>query len=478
VKSPQQANYMYLYRKVLAVQTGGRVMEPTADLIGSPAPGLTDFSANADLVEQINGCVKEARTFYTLTFDPSRADRQDEYHDLELRVNKPGVAARTITGYYDEPYYSDETDPAVRPVSLEQLEQVLNTSHNQPDADLARELSELKLTERLSTPKLQSSLAETRGAKSRQALVALADASVFLEPPVDEISTEAAPDHNTQQRIISLALKYLTETLPNLPNLFATRTTIHYQEIPSFEKGDAKISYEPLHVADTEKDTVVYRNGYEIGEAGTGKGKKRREGGPYLTTYGTFGPLLRQALDAIVQAPGGLSWKRWEQNNGKRLAIFSYVLPEEKSPFDTGGCCLPDGDGTSPFEVRAGYYGEFAIDPATGDLLQLKLVFKLKSTTPLIQSEIMTEYGPVEIGGKSYICPVRGVGIARGRSVTDLSQTLVDPSQKLEDQRKAEWRGSFRTYGPYATTLNDITYGDFHLFRGNSRMLPGFVPVN
>jgi hypothetical protein len=32
----------------------------------------------------------------------------------------------------------------------------------------------------------------------------------------------------------------------------------------------------------------------------------------------------------------------------------------------------------------------------------------------------------------------------------------------------------FRTYGPYDTELNDITYGDYHMFRGESRMMPGF----
>ena len=116
-----------------------------------------------------------------------------------------------------------------------------------------------------------SCTAGLRGRKARQALVALADASAFLDPPAGEIPADAPPDHNAQQRMTSLALEYLNQALPNLPNFYATRTTVHYQETPPFEKGDAKITYQPLHIADTVKDTVLYRNGYEIGESDTGR---------------------------------------------------------------------------------------------------------------------------------------------------------------------------------------------------------------
>ena len=81
----------------------------------------------------------------------------------------------------------------------------------------------------------------------------------------------------------------------------------------------------------------------------------------------------------------------------------------------------------------------------------------------------MIEYGPVEIAGKSYICPVRSLSISRGRSVAVLSETL-------NAREKTQWYESFRTYGPYATLLNDITFDAFHMFRADSHMLPGFNP--
>jgi VWFA-related protein len=469
VQSVQQATFMHLTRKVLAVETGGRVLEPSDDPASSTNDSsLTGFKANPDLVQQINSCVQEADTYYTFSFDPSHANHPDEYHDLKVRINRPGLTARTTTGYYDEPYYSDQPNPADRPVTVEQLEQVLSAAHDKQDAEVARHLSDLRLTERLSSTRLSACLAGLRGGKARQALVALADASTFLNPPAGEISADAPPDHNAQQSMTSLALEYLNKALPNLPNFYATRTTIHYQETPPFEEGDAKISYQPLHIADTVKDTVLYRNGNEVVESDTGKHKQRKAGEPYLVTWGTFGPLLRGAIDTIFVAPSNLSWRRWEKGEGKSLAVFGYVIPEEKSSYRTGGCCLPDGDGTIAFHHRAGYHGEIAIDPTTGAILRLELIFDLKSTTPDIQSEVMIEYGPVEIGGKSYICPVRSVSISRGRSVAVLSETLNGPE-------KTEWHETFRTYGPYATVLNDITFDSFHMFRADSQMLPGFT---
>jgi len=73
----------------------------------------------------------------------------------------------------------------------------------------------------------------------------------------------------------------------------------------------------------------------------------------------------------------------------------------------------------------------------------------------------MIEYGPVEIGAKTYICPVRSVSISRGRSVTPLT----------------EWDETFRTYGPYATMLNDVAFERYHMFRAKSRVLTDIPPL-
>jgi VWFA-related protein len=73
--------------QVLAVQSGGLVLNSSNDLQKMIAAPLADTKA-----------------YYTLSFDAARADSPDEYHALQLKVDKPGLTARTRTGYYAEPY--------------------------------------------------------------------------------------------------------------------------------------------------------------------------------------------------------------------------------------------------------------------------------------------------------------------------------------------------------------------------------------
>jgi hypothetical protein len=86
VSLPKQAQPGNLGLKVLVTQTGGVILGP-----------------DNDLAAQINRCLADADAFYRISFDPAHAEHADEYHDLKLVVDKPGLTVRTNKGYYDEP---------------------------------------------------------------------------------------------------------------------------------------------------------------------------------------------------------------------------------------------------------------------------------------------------------------------------------------------------------------------------------------
>ncbi|MGB6689416.1 MAG: hypothetical protein WBE76_16405 [Terracidiphilus sp.] len=438
VTSPHKASPMNLNRKVLAVQSGGRVMT-----------GL-------NLEKQIESCVQEAGPFYRISFDPFPADHAHEYHDLKVLVDRPGLIARTNTGYYDQPYYSVDPIPAPTRVSVAQLEQLLAASHGESDADLAKQLAGLALTERLNERRLSLLDAKAAGKRVRQELRILADSSAFLAPPADDIPSDPPPDPSAQQHMLSLATVYLSTTVRKLPDLFARQTTVRYLETPLYQEGRTIVAYEHLHVSDSWKTTVRYRNGFEIVETEPPK-RKPNEG--ELLTYGVFGPALAGGLD-VIESHTELSWSRWEQGARGHVAVFHYVIPLEKSFRPVQLCCLPDGDGKQAFKRNTGYEGEIAIDPVNGAILRLDIRADLQSTTPLARSDIMIEYGPVDIGGKAYICPIRSISIDRAQSVSV----------------HAAWNESFMAYGPYATMLNDIAFDRYHIFRSESRVLTGFTP--
>ncbi len=432
--SPQKASFMNLSRKVLAVQSGGRVLENSNDL-----------------PQQIESCARDAGPFYRISFDPFSADHPNEYHQLKVEVNRSGLLAHTNTGYYDQPYYSTDPLPPPRHVSIAQLASLLNSSRGGSDTDLAKQLSGLELTERLSPRKLSSLNAGALGKHSQLELRILADSSTFLDPPVDEIPTNPPPDPSAQRHILSLTSAYLNSTIHKLPDLFAKQTTVRFQETPMYLEAGTSIGYQPLHVTDRTTTTVHYRNGFEVLET---KPPKHKPNAPELITYGVFGPALQGVLDTISRN-ADITWRRWEQGSGSRAAIFRLSVPLNKSDRLVSFCCLPDGEGNEAFQRFAAYHEEIAIDPESGAILRLEFHADLQSTTPLTRSDIMIEFGPVEIAGKTYICPLRSVSIVRARSVRGLTN----------------WNESFRAYGPYATLLNDISFDRYHIFRSDAQML-------
>lgn len=221
-------------------------------------------------------------------------------------------------------------------------------------------------------------------------------------------------------------------------------------------EGSSSNNYQRLHVTDNWTTTVRYRNGFEMAEA---KPPRHKPNEPELITYGIFGPVLKGVLEGIAEN-GGLRWERWEQGSRGRMAVFRYTVSVDTSLYFVRLCCLPDGDGAQAFQRYAAYHVDIAIDPESGAILRLQFRDDLKSTTPQTRSDIMIEYGQVEIGGKTYFCPMRSVSIVRGRSVRVLS----------------EWDEAFRIWGPYGTMLNDVSFDDYHMFRSESRMLTGFSP--
>ncbi len=68
---------------VLAYQSGGRIMDQSQDLAG-----------------EIAQCIADAESYYVLSFDSSPAKSPDEYHSLQLKVDKPGMTVHTTRAYY------------------------------------------------------------------------------------------------------------------------------------------------------------------------------------------------------------------------------------------------------------------------------------------------------------------------------------------------------------------------------------------
>jgi len=436
VGSEKEADILALSKGTLAVRSGGVVLP-----------------AERDLEMQISRGAGEAEDFYHLTFDPAPADRVNALHSLHISVPGSGRTVRTTMEYYDQPFYHDTPDAEIRQVTVAQLRQFVEQAHSRADRDVTAELEGMGLNRRLPTQDLAALLKDLPGKRSREALTAEANLSEFLAPSPDEIPTTARPTLDEQRQLVDMAARYLSQTMPHLPDFFATRTLVRYSEGHLWDGFDSVKSMPP-RVVGQSRASVVYRNGREIVSAE--QNKRGEAGQPNLETYGTFGPLLRTAAQALI---GGVQWIRWESWAGGRRAVFTFDVPASKAHYLVHGCCTPNLNGTEAFATMAANRGEIAIDPSSGAILRLTVQSDQQDFLPVDRSEMVIDYGPVTIGGKSYILPLHSVNVGSQRSL-----------MRLENN----WYESFWTWGPYTTQINVFDFDDYHTFRGSAHMLPGF----
>jgi hypothetical protein len=259
----------------------------------------------------------------------------------------------------------------------------------------------------------------------------------------------------------------LQNAIPKLPDFYALRNTVRFEEPFGRESDGWKMLHQDrtLRFAAGEHATVLYRNGHEVVEKKKKLGKRRVVRGVRardLESSGTFGPILTYVMMAATASSSTLKWKRWERGKDGDLAVFSYRAVSTNTTPELTYCCLPEGNGTTLYQNRPDDYGEFALDPETGAIMRIVTNADLDEErdpdVPLIRSQIMVEYGREELGGKTYICPQRSVEVSRGRSERQLH----------------EWGMAFSLYGYFETMINDVSFGGYHKFGSEARILPGF----
>ena len=86
VSKPSQVLPGDLGLQVLATQSGGLALTSSNDIAGL-----------------LKRTVDDGKAFYEISFDPPPADHPGEYHQIEVKVAKPGLVARTRMGYYSQP---------------------------------------------------------------------------------------------------------------------------------------------------------------------------------------------------------------------------------------------------------------------------------------------------------------------------------------------------------------------------------------
>jgi hypothetical protein len=183
-----------------------------------------------------------------------------------------------------------------------------------------------------------------------------------------------------------------------------------------------------------------------------------------MITTGEFGPILSIVLaDA---SKGKMAWTRWESSDGT-LAVFHYQVPKDKSDSHVKSCCILEGyniDGTprtQTSDVRSAYHADIVFSSADGSIRLLTIEADAAPGALAPVASIAVEYAATDIGGRSYICPVRSVSIQR---VHNADQSAISSSNHTASNYT----------GPLKTFLNDVRFTNYRRFGTEIKVLTNY----
>jgi len=351
---------------------------------------------------------------------------------------------------------------APQSVTIAQLRQLLlqQRAHHARDEKVANFAAHLQLSESLSEDAYDRLIAELKpGAQTVQALEFIADRSTFMPPPADTLLGQPVPDADQRKHLGTALGNFALVTMHRLPNFLVARVTHTYNDIQTISTLGESISLPTgtLHPAGTYKEIITYRDGEEVLASDPRRksfwhSAQLRPFG--LTSSGEFGPALIMVL--TDSARGSLNWQHWVKTDTGLEAVLVYRVPKPASHFGIGLCWSQDPTlgsqpGTGGYCGTPAYHGLLIVDPATGTVRRLTIEASFEPSDHVKRAAISITYGPVDIGGNTYICPLRSVAI--------YSTTLLTSPRQLP-----------------ILNLNEVHFTNYHRFGSTVQILTGPPP--
>ena len=352
---------------------------------------------------------------------------------------------------------------AAKKITVQQLKDMLASMQEakKSDADVAAALKQVELSEELTLATKNSLVSllpmdnNSTGIQSTEQIYVLEAKSAVLPPPAADLPSTPAPDAAAQKAILDKAVDYATKTFAVLPALTATKTTIRFQDnveamkaVSGMHSG-ATYGDDPsllsasqfVHYINSTETPIVLVSGAE--KLPTTKDKTPWGANAQIVLQGQ-GPVLSTVLQEAETAEK-INWLRWETINGKPAAVYSFTVDKKKSHYAVNYCCFPEseeagrmryipatgssGPGASApssmdasvkgnfqtatnwnnFKTTVPYHGEVFIEPETGIVVRLITQADFKPTDVVHQEDERIDYGPVTVGGKALVLPVKTV---------------------------------------------------------------------
>jgi hypothetical protein len=225
----------------------------------------------------------------------------------------------------------------------------------------------------------------------------------------------------------------------------ATRTTTTFEDTPApLKYFQATTDSGGFRKVAAMRRQITFREGIEILEA-VGESGNSGQGENAFESHGEFGTQAAVVLMDIQQ--GSAEFDHWEKTMGGIAAVYQYSVPRSTSHYEVTDRCQD----RSSFHDVPGYSGSIALDPKTGAILRITLEAESKSGDPISHVASIIEYGPVVIGNRRSLCPLRSLAF-----IMQETSGCSHRSRKLQKP---------------VSVMNQTIFSNYHRFGSSASMI-------
>ena len=310
-------------------------------------------------------------------------------------------------------------------VSFVQSSEKLIKEGKQTDAELAKYLAKVKLSERLEDRVIEELQSQGIGAKTLQALQALRDRTKELmaaKPIVPQAPPTPIPPPSSEEQaaIISDVREYALNYSKNLPDFICTQVTRRYAApMPGTRWGGSSLSEPSWQAQDVlqirlsysiqagEKYLVVLANNAIVNKDYSQMGGSK--------SFGEFGSMLREIFEPSTEAR--FEWDHWGTLRGKRVMAFSYHVLQSRSQYRL---VVED----AKLSIITAYRGLVEVDPDIHVVMRVSTIAEnIPADFPIRKADDVLDYDFQEISGHTFLLPLKSqVFMSGGEVLTKLDE--------------------------------------------------------
>ena len=320
-------------------------------------------------------------------------------------------------------------------VGFVQSSQQLIREGKQTDAEVAKYLAKVRLTERLDDRTIEELQGYGIAEKTLQALQALRDRTKSLMaakpiPPEAPPTPIPPPTSEEQAAIISDVRDYALNYSKNLPDFICTQVTRRYAAPkpgtrwggsalgdPSWQAQDVlqiRLSY----FQQKEKYTVVLANNTIVNKDYEQMGGSK--------SFGEFGSMLREIFEPSSEAR--FEWDHWGTLRGKRVMAFAYHVSQSRSQYRL---VVED----AKLSIVTAYRGLVEVEPDTHAVMRVSTIAEhIPPDFPIQKADDVLDYDYQELSGHTFLLPLKSQVYMTGGEVL----TRLDEEFRLYRKYSAE----------------------------------------